>query len=118
MTQIARLAAEGCTNVGLVYSFHHGHDHLERFATMWPQIQSAVLAINLNGMVAGGDKSGKKILTLGEGDRELELMLVVQASGWQGLVGILNHRANVDAEEGLRGNLDGLDKLAAALRAP
>ena len=115
---LAQLRAEGCANLGLVYNFHHGHDHLERFAAMWPKIQAEVFAVNLNGMIAGGDKSGKKILTLGEGDRELELLRIVQASGWRGFVGILNHRTEVDAEDGLRRNLDGLEKLVTALRAP
>ena len=113
---VERLKRDGCTNVGLVYNFHHGHDHLDRFARFWPRIQPHVLAVNLNGMVAGGDKAGKKLLYLGEGDRELELMRIIQASGWRGQVGILNHRTEVDAEEGLRRNLAGLEELAARLR--
>ena len=71
---LARLRAGGATNVGLVYNFHHGHDHLERFAKLWPQMQSAVLAVNLNGMVAGGDQLGKQIHYLGDGDHELALI--------------------------------------------
>jgi hypothetical protein len=73
--------------------------------------------VNLNGMVTGGDKAGKKILTLGEGDQELAMMRVIQASGWRGRVGILNHRTEVDAEVALRANLAGLERLAAQLRA-
>jgi hypothetical protein len=69
-------------------------------------------------MVAGGDRTGKKLLYLGEGDRELELMRIIQDSGWRGQVGILNHRTEIDAEEGLRRNLEGLEQLAARLRLP
>jgi hypothetical protein len=113
---LARLRAAGATNVGLVYNFHHGHDHLDRFAEFWPRIQRDVLAVNLNGMIAGGDKAGKKLLYLGEGDRELDLMRVIESSGWRGLVGVLNHRTEVDAEIGLRENLAGLERLAGKLR--
>jgi hypothetical protein len=45
-------------------------------------------------------------------------MRVIQASGWRGQVGILNHRTDVDAEEGLRRNLYGLEALAKQLREP
>lgn len=84
---------------------------------MWPRIQAHTLAVNLNGMVVDGDKLGKKILYLGEGDRELAMMRVIQASGWRGLVGILNHRTDTDAAIGLSRNLAGLEQLAATLRA-
>ena len=114
---VTRLKRDGCTNVGLVYNLHHGHDHLARFAAVWPQIQPHVFAVNLNGMIDGGDKQDKKLLYLGEGDRELGLMRTIQASGWRGLVGVLNHRTDVDAEVGLKKNLDGLERLAAQLRA-
>lgn len=114
---LERLRADGLTNVGIVYNFHHGHDHIARFAELWPRIQRHTLAVNLNGMVADGDKVGKKILYLGEGDRELAMMKIVQTSGWRGLVGVLNHRTDTDAETALRRNLAGLDQLAATLRA-
>ena len=113
---VERLKREGRTNVGIVYNFHHGHDHLGRFAEFWPRIQPHVLAVNLNGMVAGGDRTNRKLLYLGQGDRELDLMRIIQASGWSGLVGVLNHRTEVDAEEGLRRNLAGLETLKTSLR--
>jgi hypothetical protein len=109
---------DGLTNVGIVYNFHHGHDHIVRFPELWSRIQAHTLAVNLNGMTLGGDKAGKKILYLGEGDRELAMMRVVQASGWRGLVGILNHRTDTDAAVALSRNLAGLETLAAKLRSP
>ena len=114
---LAQLQREGAAHVGLVYNFHHGHDHLDRFAEFWPKIQRHVLAVNLNGMIAGGEKVGKKLLTLGQGDRELGLMRIIQASGWRGLIGVLNHQTNVDAEMGLRENIAGLERLAANLKS-
>lgn len=114
---LERLDAEGHRHVGLVYNFHHGHDDLDRFAEVWSRIRSRTLAVNLNGMKSGGDRSGEKILYLGEGDRELELLRIIAASGWSGDVGILNHRTDVDAEAGLAANLAGLAKLQTRLRS-
>ncbi len=108
---LARLEAEGARHVGLVYNFHHGHDDLDRFPEIWARIRSRTLAVNLNGMKSGGDRSGDKILRLGSGDREAEMIRTIVASGWSGAVGLLNHRTDVDAEVGLAGNLAGLEKL-------
>lgn len=115
---LERLRADGQANVGLVYNFHHGHGHLDRFAELWPRIQRLVLAVNLNGMVAGGDLAGKKLLYLGEGDRELALLRIIHSSGWQGQLGILNHRTDVDAAVGLRRNREGFARLTTQLPAP
>lgn len=114
--QLAILKELQMTNVGIVYNFHHGHDHIERFAELFPKMQSRLLAVNLNGMVKGGDRSGKKILTLGEGDQEWRMLQVILASNWHGLIGILDHRDETDSEETLRANLQGLNRLREALR--
>lgn len=111
-----RLRAEQLTNVRLAYNFHHGHEHLADFAARWARMAPYVDTVNLNGMVANGDQTGKKILTLGEGDQELAMLRVIAASGWRGRLGILNHRTDVDAALALRRNLDGLDQLVARLR--
>lgn len=105
-------------NVGIVYNFHHGHDHVARFPELFPKMQPHLLAVNLNGMVKDGDKQGKKILTLGQGDQELGMMRVIRLSGWRGLVGILDHRPETDSEQTLRENLDGLQQLRKQLAAP
>lgn len=109
------LRAAGHANVTLIYNFHHGHDHIANFPAVWARLAPNVDTVNLNGMVTGGDKAGKKILTLGEGDQELAMLRVIQTSGWRGRIGILNHRTEVDAEEGLRANLAGLGRLRAKL---
>jgi hypothetical protein len=112
---VRQLRAEGRGNVTLIYNFHHGHDHLADFAAHWARLAPFVDTVNLNGMINGGDKTGKKILYLAEGDQELAMMRVIQASGWRGRVGILNHRTDVDAEVALRANLAGLERLRADL---
>jgi len=111
---IRRLQQDGVTNVGLVYNQHHGHDHLDRFAALLQQMKPHLLALNLNGMARGGDKVGKKILPLGQGDLDLALLKTIRDSGWHGPIGILNH-TDEDAEARLLDNLDGLDWLLPQL---
>ena len=111
---IARLRATGITNVGLVYNLHHGHEHLDRFPALLQQMKPHLYALNINGMARDGEKSGRKILPIGQGDFDLELLRVIRDSGWHGPVGILNH-TDLDAEARLRENLNGLDRLLPLL---
>lgn len=101
-------------NVGIVYNQHHGHDHLPRFkealATMLPHLHF----LNLNGMTAAGDKKGRKILVVGQGDLDVELARTIVDSGYTGPIGILNHTSH-DAEARLLDNLEGLDWVVGEL---
>ena len=72
------------------------------------------MTINLNGMDPGGDRVGRKILPLGQGSRDLDLLRIIRDSGYRGPIGILGHTQD-DAEERLRDNLDGLDWLLPQL---
>jgi hypothetical protein len=107
---IASLRAQGVTNVGIVYNLHHGHDHLDRFPALLQKMKPCLMALNLNGMVRQGDRVGKKILPIGQGDLDLQLLETIRDSGWRGPIGILNH-TDEDAETRLRENLQGLKKL-------
>jgi sugar phosphate isomerase/epimerase len=107
------LKADGLDNVGLVYNLHHGHDHLDRFPALLAEMKPHLLALNLNGMTREGDRHGKKILILGQGDEDAKLLKVIRDSGWTGPVGILNH-TDEDAETRLKANLDGLQRLLDA----
>lgn len=111
---IERLRQNGITNVGIVYNQHHGHDHLDRFPTLMRLMKPYLFALNLNGMTRDGDKTGKGILPLGQGDLDLALLRTICQSGWHGPIGILNHTEE-DAEARLQDNLDGLDWLVAQL---
>ena len=113
--QVAIIKLLGMPNVGIVYNFHHGHPHIDRFPELFRQMQPYLLAVNLNGMVKDGDAQGKKILTLGKGDQELNMMHVIRDSGWRGPVGIIDHLPDTDSEVTLRENLEGLDRLRTAL---
>jgi sugar phosphate isomerase/epimerase len=107
---IAHLRAAGVTNVGLVYNLHHGHDHVDRFPALLALMKPHLLALNLNGTVRHGDKTGHKIVPLAQGELDAELLTALRDSGWRGPVGILNH-TDEDAEGRLRDNLAGLDWL-------
>jgi sugar phosphate isomerase/epimerase len=108
--QIAVLDRLERPNVGLVYNLHHGHDHLDRFPALLATMKPYLLALNLNGMVKDGEKTGKKILPLGQGDQDLSLLRTIRDSGYRGPIGIIGHTQD-DAEERLQDNLDGLDWL-------
>ena len=111
--QMAIIDALAAPNVGIVYNLHHGHDHLDRFPALLKKMSPHLYAINLNGMVRGGDRIGKKILCIGEGDRDLDLSLLetIRDSGYRGPIGILGHTQH-DVELRLRDNLDGLEWLS------
>ncbi len=111
---IDRLKAAGVRNVGMVYNLHHGHDHLGRFPALLQAMKPYLMGLNLNGMDDGGDKVGRKILPLGQGEHDLELLRIIRDSGYRGPIGILGHTDD-DAEARLRDNLDGLDWLLPQL---
>jgi putative heme-binding domain-containing protein len=111
---IERLQGQGVSNVGMVYNLHHGHDHLDRFAAVLAKTKPYLRALNLNGMDRDGERIGRKILPLGQGALDLELLRTIVASGYQGPIGILGHTMD-DAEERLKDNLDGLDWLVPQL---
>lgn len=113
--QVAILESLRLPNVGIVYNLHHGHDHLDRFPELLKKMKPHLLALNLNGMVKGGDRAGKKILPLGQGDDDLRLLKAIIESGWRGPIGILGHTQD-DAEERLQDNLDGLAWLVRRLQ--
>jgi sugar phosphate isomerase/epimerase len=107
-------------NVGIVYNLHHSHDQVDRIESLLPVMFPHLIALNINGTQTNGDKEGKKILPIGEGDLDRELIGSIIRSGYAGPVGILNH-TDEDAQERLHDNLDGLnwvlDRLNGSLAA-
>lgn len=112
--QIAIITELNLSNVGIVYNLHHGHDHLSRFPELLQKMKPHLLALNLNGMVLDGERKGQKILQLGQGDLDLEILKTIRHSGYKGIIGILGHTMD-DAEERLNDNLDGLEWLKPQL---
>jgi hypothetical protein len=99
-------------HVGIVYNLHHGHEHIAQFAEALALMQPYLFCLNLNGM---NDNEQPKILPLGQGQHDLALLRIIRDSGYAGPIGILDHRADMDAEEALRLNLDGLKDLLRQL---
>ncbi len=108
-----RLRELGHDHVGIVYNFHHAHEHIANWATLFPRLQPYLLCLNLNGMVTGGDKRDQKIVPLGQGDHEAAMLQVVIASGYTGPIGVLDHLPETDSKITLQRNLAGLNRLRA-----
>src|SRR5687768_12123990 len=94
-------------NLGIVYNFHHAHHRIDDFPELMRRMKPYLLALNINGM----RKEGPKILTVGQGNSELQMLRAVRESDWRGPIGILNHREEMDAEEALLQNIAGLQIL-------
>ena len=95
------------SDLTMVYDFHHGHDYMDDFETLVKAMRPHLSAVNLNGM----KKNGEKIMPLGSGDREKEMILILQQAGFKGPWGILGHVENVDVKTILEQNLQGLQLL-------
>jgi hypothetical protein len=109
--QIAIIGRLKRKNVGIVYNFHHGREQMDRFPALFAAMLPHLMAVNLNGM----KRDAPMILPIGSGDRELEMLRVIQRSSYRGPVGILGHRTDEDAKVALESNLEGLKKLVREL---
>ncbi len=105
--QVRIIRAMDNDEVRIVYNFHHGHQQVERFGELMELMMPYLSTININGMRV----EGPMIITLGEGDRELEMLKIIAASGYSGPIGILGHTEGEDIGVVLERNLAGLDKL-------
>jgi sugar phosphate isomerase/epimerase len=99
-------------HVGIVYNLHHGHSHIDNFSESLRLLIPYLLCLNLNGMNADAKP---KILPIGQGEYDLELIGAIAGSGYDGPIGILCHDADVDAEVRLRENYEGLQKIVKQL---
>jgi sugar phosphate isomerase/epimerase len=93
--------------VGIIFNFHHAHDMINGFQELVKQMLPHLWAVNLNGMNPGGPK----ILPVGSGEKETEMLAVLKAAGFNGPFGILGHVDNADVEMILKENLEGLKKV-------
>ncbi|MCY3006787.1 MAG: TIM barrel protein [Planctomycetota bacterium] len=113
--QIRLIQAIGLPNVGMVYNLHHAHHQLDRLESILAKIQPYLLAINLNGMETDGERLGKKILPIGQGSQDKQVLKLIGQMNFDGPVGILNH-TDLDARVRLQENLDGLSELTQKLK--
>lgn len=93
--------------VGIIFNFHHAHDMINEFAELVKLMKPHLWAVTLNGMNPGGPK----ILPLGSGEKEAEMLTVLKQNGFSSPFGILGHVEDADVEKILKGNLKGLKKL-------
>lgn len=90
--------------IGIIFNFHHAHDLLANFEEMVKNMMPHLWAVNLNGMNPGGPK----ILPIGSGEKEAEMIAVLKNNGFTGPFGILGHIEDADVEMVLQANLEGL----------
>jgi len=104
-------------HVGIVYNFHHAHEQIAEFPAALEQMSPHLLCLNLNGMADPASVKGNvnKILPIGKGQHESELIHEILKQGYSGPIGILDHRSEIDAEQSLRENLEGLELLVREL---
>jgi sugar phosphate isomerase/epimerase len=99
-------------NVGLVYNFNHAEAQIDRFPEFFPRILPHLIALNLAGLQNG--KPGK-IVPIGQGDSEQEMIRLIGESGYAGPIGIINENTDPDAERGLSMNIEGLKSILGSL---
>ncbi|HDS07703.1 MAG TPA: AP endonuclease [Bacteroides sp.] len=109
--QVRIIETIGSDHLKMVYNFHHGHNHMDRFGELFPLMLPHLSAVNINGMSSGGPK----IITLGDGEKELQMLRVLRASGYDGPLGIIGHTEGEDIRVVLERNLKGLEKLKQSL---
>lgn len=107
-------------HVGIVYNFHHAHPELAEFPTALERMKPYLHCLNLNGMADPATVKGNvnKILPIGQGIHETAMIRQIIDQGYDGPIGILDHRNELDAEQSLKQNLDGLAQLVRELDAP
>lgn len=97
---------------GMVYSFHHAHHQIDAFPLLLKKMKPWLWTVNIDGM----KKEGPQILTVGSGDKELDMLRALEKAKFQGTIGILGHIEDEDVEKVLKRNLDGLEKLQKQLK--
>ncbi len=109
---IQRLREKGISGAGMVYNFSHGHGDVANFPAVWKRISPYVVAVNVTGMVMSG-----RLIAPSQGDKELEMMRIVQDSGWRGPIGVIAEQGG-DAELTLENDLRGMEWLKKELERP
>jgi hypothetical protein len=105
------IEAIGSDKIRIVYNFHHGHHRIGHFREDFVRMMPYLSTVNINGM----RKEGPKIITLGQGNRELSMLKVIKESGYTGPLGILGHTEGEDIRVVLERNLEGLRQLKESL---
>jgi hypothetical protein len=102
--QLKIIAALPEEDLGLIYNFHHAHKQIDDFPKMVDIMLPHLWSVNLNGL----KKEGPKILAIGKGDYEKEMIMTLLKEGYKGDFGILGHVEDADVKAILQANLNGL----------
>ncbi|MCG8579154.1 MAG: hypothetical protein MI866_04525 [Bacteroidales bacterium] len=92
--------------LSLVYNFHHAHADIDHFPDVVQTMLPYLSAVNLNGM-----RKGHKILPIGHGEYEKQMIQELIDAGFNGPWGILGHVEGADVEVILKRNIEGLYNL-------
>ncbi len=91
-------------DIGIVFNFHHAHNMIDEFPELVQIMIPHLWAVNLNGM----NPDGPKILPIGKGEKEADMIAVLEEKGFHGPYGILGHVEDADVKKILNENLKGL----------
>lgn len=91
-------------DLGVVFNFHHAHDTLEEYSENIRILYPHLWCVSLNGM----KKDGPKIITIGQGHLEKNMLEELIALGYKGPFAILGHVKGGDPETILQANFRGL----------
>lgn len=107
LNQVRIIEHTGLKDIGIVYNFHHAHLQIKEYPSLLQKMLPYLRTVNINGMKA----DGPKILPVGQGDQELEMLKTLKASGYSGPIGILGHVEDEDIKVVLSRNIEGLKSL-------
>lgn len=99
-------------SIKMIYNFHHAHEYIDNFPKIAKIITPYISHVNINGM----KKEGAKILTIGAGDYEYDMIKTLLTEGYSGSWGILGHIKDEDVEKVLKRNIKGLSLLNKKLK--
>lgn len=94
-------------DIGIVFNFHHAHDMIDEFPELVKIMKPHLWAVNLNGM----NPDGPKILPIGKGVKEADMIAALEKNGYHGPYGILGHVEDADVKKILNENLKGLKSI-------
>ncbi len=98
------------SQLGVVFNFHHAHDALAEYSVNIKKLLPNLWCVNLNGMKA----EGPKIITIGDGNLEKDMIQQLLDLNYKGRFGILGHVKGGDPEVILEANFNGLQILFPA----
>jgi sugar phosphate isomerase/epimerase len=94
-------------DLGVVFNFHHAHDTLENYSKNIKMLFPYLWSVSLNGMKA----EGPKIITIGQGNLEKQMIEQLLDLNYKGPFNLLGHVKGGDPEVILKDNFKGLETL-------